>query len=63
MNRAGWIVTVWALLGSVLPAMAYEHHESLVNFKEFSDRVVVESKNREQALVSVVFRRMVPLVP
>ena len=48
MNRAGWIVTVWALLGSVLPAMAYEHHESLVNFKEFSDRVVVESKKENK---------------
>ena len=48
MNRAGWIVAVWALLGSVLPAMAYEHHESLVDFKEFSDRVVAESKKENK---------------
>ncbi len=44
MKRAGWMVTAWLLLGSAWPVMGYEHHESLVDFEEYSDRVVVESK-------------------
>ncbi len=49
MNRGGWIVMVWALLGSVLPAaIAYEHHESLVDFREYSDRVVTDSQDENK---------------
>ena len=44
MNRAGWIVTACFLPGLISPAMAYEHHESLVDFNEYSNRVVLDSK-------------------
>ncbi len=48
MNRVCRVVAVCTFLACVLPAMAYEHHESLVDFREFSDRVVAESKEENK---------------